>query len=578
MQRPDASATGIPWLDGNGSPSFYSAAAGIYSSTHPPVLLPSDPSLSLVSHLFARLPLDDPRAPSLVEAATAATVSRADLRRVVFSLAAGLCRRFGVRRGSVVVLLLPNSVVFPVAFLAVLAAGGVATTMNPSSAPAEIAARVRATGASLVLASREGVAKLPPFAAPVVLVPESLDFSAADDQHVFASFRALLDYDTTGAETAAPEVGQDDAAAILFSSGTTGRSKGVVLTHRNLIAMVELFVRFEASQYARGACEIVYLAALPMFHVYGLSLFAVGLLSLGTTVVVMKRFDVGEAIRAIERYKVTHLPLVPPVMAALVRATAAGAPPLASLVQVSCGAAPTSATLIHDFLEAFPHVDFIQGYGMTETTAVGTRGFNTSKHKKYTSVGLLAPNTHAKIVHLESGSCLPPGSSGELWLHGPGIMKGYLNEDDDDACPRKDGWLRTGDIAYFDSDGYLYIVGRLKDTIKYKGFQIAPGDLEEVLMHHPEILHVAVTSAEDKEAGEIPVAFVVRKSGSTLSCMQVMEYVAKQVATYKRVKKVMFVDAIPKSAAGKVLRRLLKDSVHASAAASNTAACSSSKL
>ncbi|KAG8086768.1 hypothetical protein GUJ93_ZPchr0010g9636 [Zizania palustris] len=313
--------------------------------------------------------------------------------------------------------------------------------------------------------------------------------------------------------------------------------------------MVELVVRFEASQYARGACENVYLAALPMFHVYGLSLFAVGLLSLGTTVVVMKRFDVGEAVRAIERYKVTHLPLVPPVMAALVRATAAGAPPLASLVQ---------------------------GYGMTETSAVGTRGFNTSKHKKYTSVGLLAPNTHAKIVHLESGCCLPPGSSGELWLHGPGYLNG--GGDDDDACPRKDGWLRTGDIAYFDSDGYLYIVGRLKDTIKYKGFQIAPGDLEEVLMHHPEILDVAVTSAEDKEAGEIPVAFVVRKSGSTLSYMQVMEYVAKQVATYKRVRKVIFVDAIPKSAAGKVLRRLLKDSVHASAAASNTAACSSSKL
>ncbi|KAG8086767.1 hypothetical protein GUJ93_ZPchr0010g10845 [Zizania palustris] len=174
MPQPDASAAGIPGSVGSSSPSFYSATSGIYSSTHPPVLLPSDPSLSLVSHLFARLPLDDPRASSLVEAATAATVSRADLRRLVFSLAAGLCRRFGVRRGSVVVLILPNSVVFPVAFLAVLAAGGVATTMNPSSAPTEIAAQVRATGASLVLASREGVAKLPHLAAPVVLVPESL--------------------------------------------------------------------------------------------------------------------------------------------------------------------------------------------------------------------------------------------------------------------------------------------------------------------------------------------------------------------------------------------------------------------
>ncbi|KAF0901009.1 hypothetical protein E2562_037424 [Oryza meyeriana var. granulata] len=584
MQRDAIAARNAGCSNGSAfpPPSFYSAAAGIYSSVHPPVVLPSDPSLSLVPYLFARLPLADPTAPSLVDATTAVSVSRADLRRLIPSLAAGLRRRHGVRKGSVVLLLLPNSVVFPVSFLAVLAAGAVATTMNPSSSPTEIAAQARATGASLVLASRDGAGKLPPLAAPVVFVPEILDLSATaaddDDKRVFAAFRALLDDGETAKTLAPAAVGQEDAAAILYSSGTTGRSKGVVLTHRNLIAMVELFVRFEASQYARGARENVYLAALPMSHVYGLSLFAVGLLSLGATVVVMRRFDAGDAIRAIGRYKVTHLPLVPPIMAALVRAAAAGGVPpseVASLVQVSSGAAPTRATLIHEFLQAFPHVDFIQGYGMTESTAIGTRGFNTSKHKKYISVGLLAPNMHAKIVHLESGSCLPPGSPGELWLHGPGIMKGYLN-DDDDVCTRKDGWLRTGDIAYFDSDGYLYIVGRLKDTIKYKGFQIAPGDLEEVLIHHPEIVDVAVTSDEDEGAGEIPVAFVVRKSGSTLSCVQVMEYVAKQVAPYKRVRKVIFVEAIPKSAAGKVLRRLLKNMLDD---ASSTSSCSvSSKL
>uniref|UniRef100_A0A0D9X4A8 4-coumarate--CoA ligase n=1 Tax=Leersia perrieri TaxID=77586 RepID=A0A0D9X4A8_9ORYZ len=511
--------------------------------------------------------------PSLIDAATASTLTRADLRRLVPTLAAALRSRHGIRKGSVVVLLLPNSLAFPVTLLAVLAAGGVVSPMNPSSSSAEIAARVSSTAASLVIASPDSARNIPPLAVPVVLV---------SDHHAdHRAFEQLLDGDGGDGErieTIAAGVGQDDAAAILYSSGTTGRSKGAVLTHANLIAMVELFVRFEASQYAaasrtRGVRENVYLAALPMFHVYGLSLFAVGLISLGTTVVVMRRFDAGEAVRAIGRYGVTHLPLVPPIMAALVRAAAAGGvspAEVASLVQVSCGAAPTRASLIRDFLQAFPHVDFIQvGYGMTESTAVGTRGFNTAKHKKYTSVGLLAPNMHAKIVHLESGSCLPPGSPGELWLHGPGIMKGYLNGDDD-SCTRKDGWLRTGDIAYFDSDGYLYIVGRLKDTIKYKGFQIAPGDLEEVLIHHPEILDVAVTSADDEEAGEIPVAFVVRKSGSNLSCMQVMDYVAKQVAPYKKVRKVMFVEAIPKSAAGKVLRRLLKDTLDSAAASASS--------
>ncbi|CAM0956003.1 unnamed protein product [Alopecurus aequalis] len=555
--------------DPNTNSTFYSAATGLYDSTHPPLPLPADPDLSLVPHLFSRLPLhhhSPPHSPPcLLDAATAASLSRADFRRLVSAFAHGLRRTHHIRAGAVVLLVLPNSIVFPVAFLAVLAAGGVATTMNPSSSRAEIADRLRDTRPSLVLTSPDNAAKLPPSASPVVLVPHT--FPSADDE--FAPFRALLDFDAGATdEFPSAEVGQDAAAAVLYSSGTSGRSKGVVLTHRNLIAMVELFVRFEASQYARPACDNVYLAALPMFHVYGLSLFAVGLLSLGSTVVVMRRFDVGETVRAIHRYKVTHLPLVPPIMAALLRAKTVGALPLESLVQVSSGAAPLSGRLVQDFLKAFPHVDFIQGYGMTESTAVGTRGFNTSKHKKYASVGLLAPNTHAKIVDLETGFCLPPGSCGELWLHGPAIMKGYLN--DEDTCTKKDSWLQTGDLAYFDSDGYLYIVDRLKDAIKYKGFQIAPADLEAVLVQHPEIVDVAVTSAEDEEAGDIPVAFVVRKSGSPLTCMQVMEYVAKQVSPYKKVRKVIFVEAIPKSAAGKVLRRLLKDSLHLDIAASKS--------
>uniref|UniRef100_A0A0E0R2Y3 4-coumarate--CoA ligase n=1 Tax=Oryza rufipogon TaxID=4529 RepID=A0A0E0R2Y3_ORYRU len=526
--QPDAAATAHPSL------SFYSAATGLYSSLHPPLPLPSDPSLSLVPHLFSHLPLHHHSL--LVDAPTAATLSCANFRRLVSSLAAGLRRRLHIARGSLVLLLLPNSLTFPVAFLAVLATGAIATTMNPSSAPAEIAARLRDTAPSLVLVSTHNAAKLPPLAAPLVLVPDTFQQQHDDDQFDFF-FHALLETDPETPVEVGVGVGQDDAAAVIYSSGTSGRSKGVVVTHRNLIAMVELFVRFEASQYTRPARDNVYLAALPMFHVYGLSLFAVGLLSLGCTVVVMRRFNVDDAVKAIRKYKVTHLPLVPPIMSALLRAN----PPLE--------------------LDSL-----LQGYGMTESTAVGTRGFNTCKHKKYASVGLLAPNMHAKIVHLESGSCLPPGSYGELWLHGPAIMKefcfvtGYLN-DDDDAFTRKDGWLRTGDIAYFDSDGYLFIVGRLKDTIKYKGFQIAPADLEAVLIRHPEIVDVAVTSDEDEEAGEIPVAFVVRKSGSTLSCTHVMEYVAKQVASYKRVRKVIFVEAIPKSAAGKVLRRLLKDSL-----------------
>lgn len=341
--------------NGNATANFYCAATGVYASTFPPVPLPADPSLSLVPHLFARLPRTRPRAPALIDAATSEAVSRADLRRLVSSLAAGLTRRLGLRAGDVVLLLLPNSIAFPVAFLAVLAAGGVATTMNPCSTPAEIAARVREASPAIALVTRENAGKIPRFGVPVVLVPDSFDLDGAPE---FAQFRALLD---SGAAAAAPPaVGQDDAAAVLYSSGTSGRSKGVVLTHRNLIATAELFVRFEASQYARPACDNVYLAALPMFHVYGLSLFTVGLLSLGSTVVVMRRFDATDAINAIGRYRVTHFPVVPPIMAALVAVARTAAMPLDSLVQVSSGAAPASGKLIQGFVKAFPQVDFIQ--------------------------------------------------------------------------------------------------------------------------------------------------------------------------------------------------------------------------
>ncbi|KAF9617402.1 hypothetical protein IFM89_036323 [Coptis chinensis] len=370
-----------------------------------------------------------------------------------------------------------------------------------------------------------------------------------------------------------PVIHQQDTAAILYSSGTSGVSKGVVLSHGNLIAAVELFVRFEALLHNENfpILENVYLAAIPMFHVYGLSLFALGLLSLGSTIVVMRKFNGDEMVRAIDRYKVTHLPIVPPILMALTRAKALGRCDAGSLKQVSSGAAPLSMKIIHDFLQSFPGVDFIQGYGMSESTAVGTRGLNKGKFRKYTSVGLLAPNMQAKVVNWNSGSCMPPGNSGELWLKGPGVMKGYLKEADaTKSAVDKDGWLHTGDIVHFDGDGYLYILDRLKEMIKYKGFQIAPADIEAVLMSHPEILDVAITGYTDDEAGEIPVAFVIKKPGSKLSQEDVMDFAARQVAPHKKVRKVVFTHSIPKSPAGKILRRQLRYKNEASEVTSPT--------
>ncbi|KAK9921594.1 hypothetical protein M0R45_030098 [Rubus argutus] len=473
-------------------------------------------------------------------------------------MASGL-RKMGISKGDVVLLLLPNCIYYPIVFLGVLYAGDIATTMNPLSTVIEIKKQVADCNACLAFTGPETVDTLQALGIPAIPVPENVILiSKAEVFSVFYKLiRSKLDL--------APRlvIKQQDTAAIMYSSGTTGGSKGVVLTHRNLIAAVELFVRFEASQYDYTSLENVYLAIVPFFHIYGLSLYVMGLLSLGSRIVVMKKFDVDDVVKAIDRYKVTHFPLVPPILAALTKKVAKdveAAHSLQSLKQIASGAAPLSMKIIQDFVQVLPHVDFIQGYGLTETTAVGTRGFNTETLRNHSSIGLLAPNMQAKVVDWKTGSPLPPTSSGELWLHGAAIMKEYLNNVKATMSTIDgDGWLHTGDIVYFDKDGYLHIHDRLKEIIKYKGFQIAPADLEAVLINHPEIVDVAVTAAMDEECGEVPVAFVVRKNGSELSREAVMDYISGHVAPHKKVRKVVFTNSIPKSAAGKILRRELRN-------------------
>ncbi|KAI3833040.1 hypothetical protein MKX03_021318 [Papaver bracteatum] len=535
------------------SSEWFCAETGIYNSKHKPIQLPETQHLDVVSFIFSH---KHDGFTALIESQSGFSLSYSILQQLVKSMASGL-HKHGISKGDVVLILLPNTIFFPIVFLSVLSIGAVATTMNPLSSLSEIKKQISTCTAVLAFKLSDKMPELRNLGLGVIDVP--LDFESLRVP-AYSFFNQLLSSDSSLAPC--PCINQDDTAAILYSSGTSGMSKGVMLSHRNLISVVELFVRFEALQYESRlrSSKNVYLAAIPMFHVYGLSLFVMGLFSLGCSIVVMRKFDVNEMVRAIDFYRVTHLPVVPPILMALTRIKALVGCDLGSLKQVSCGAAPLSRKTIGDFLQSFPHVDFFQGYGMTESTAVGTRGFNTEYIQKYTSVGLLAPNTQAKVVHWDTGLCLSPGKSGELWLRGPGVMKGYLN----DTVATKltvdeEGWLHTGDIAYFDQDFHMYILDRLKDTIKYKGFQIAPADLEAVLISHSKILDVAVTAHKvNEEVGEVPVAFVVRRLGSELSEDDVINFVAAQVSPYKKVRKVVFIDSIPRSPAGKVLRRLLK--------------------
>ncbi|KAF5815632.1 putative AMP-dependent synthetase/ligase, AMP-binding enzyme domain-containing protein [Helianthus annuus] len=532
---------------------WYSDQTGVYSSKHPPVSLPQDTFLDVVSHVFSH---KHNGKTALIDAASGFSISYPELQRLVKSMASGL-HQMGVSKGDVVLILLPNSVYYPVILLGVLYLGAVVTTMNPFSSFSEVKKQTLGTHVTMAFTLVDKVDELKSLGIQTVVVPENVPFDAT---HVrFKRFYKLI----SGDHGLVPRrtVRQDDTAVILYSSGTTGASKGVVLSHRNLISGVELFVRFEDSCYPLVPEENVYLAVIPMFHIYGLTLFNLGILSLGTKIVVMKRFIPDEMVRSIDRYGVTHFPGVPPLLTALTKA-AKGAlgRSLKSLKQVSCGAAPLSTRTIEEFMTYFPQVDFIQGYGLSESTAVGTRGFNTRDLQNYTSAGLLAPNTQARVVDFVTGLYLPPGKTGELWLSGPAIMKEYLNDvEATSSTIDKDGWLHTGDIVYFDQDGYLHIVGRVKEIIKYNGFQIAPADLEDVLATHPAILDAAVTGVRDDEAGEVPVAFVVLKPGAEASESSIIDFVAKQVAPYKKVRRVIFVKMIPRSAAGKILRRELKE-------------------
>lgn len=348
---------------------------------------------------------------------------------------------------------------------------------------------------------------------------------------------------------------QSNTAAILYSSGTTGRVKGVELAQRNLIALIAGFyhVRNEKKTETRP----ISLFTLPLFHVFGFFML-LRAVSMAETLVLMPRFDFEKMLAAVEKYRVMYMPVSPPLVVAMAKSELTEKYDLSSLETLGCGGAPLGKEVAERFKARFPNVEIVQGYGMTETAGAAARTLGPDESERYGSVGRLSELFEAKIVDPSTGEALPPGRQGELWLRGPMIMKGYVGDKEATAETfSPDGWLKTGDLCYFDSDGLLYIVDRLKELIKYKAYQVPPAELERLLLSHTEIADAAVIPYPDEEAGQIPMAFVVRKPGSSITEYQVMDYVAKQVSPYKRIRRVAFVSSIPKNPSGKILRREL---------------------
>lgn len=335
-------------------PDWYSPETGIYSSKHSLIALPTDPFLDIVSFIFSH---QHDGVTAFIDSSSGYSISYSKLLPLVQSMASGLHHHLGVSQGDVVLLLLPNSVHFPIIFLSILYLGAIVTTMNPQSSMLEIKKQIADCSVRFAFTLLEKVDKVKNLGVDAIGVPENMELDA--EKIDFSPFYKLIGGQF--GKVPRPVIRQQDTAAIMFSSGTTGVSKGVVLTHGNFIAMIELFVRFEASQYDYSSLKNVYLAVLPMFHIYGLSLFVVGLLSLGSRIVIMKRFDASEVVKVIDNYGVTHFPVVPPIMTTLTRrAKGVCENSLKSLKQVSCGAAPLSRKTIEEFLGALPQVDFIQ--------------------------------------------------------------------------------------------------------------------------------------------------------------------------------------------------------------------------
>lgn len=530
--------------------SGFCAATRTYHSVRtagalPPESLPA----TAAAYAFSLLPSPLPDRPALVDAATGIAVSYPSFLASVRSLAAGLWSSLGLRPGSVALVVAPSRLDVPVLHFALMSIGAVVSPANPASTAEEYAHQVALSRPVVAFAAPEVAAKLPGQVRCVVL--------GSDEYERLSS---------SGAGAAPPPVAvkQSDTAAVLYSSGTTGRVKAVAITHRNLIALICSHAenRDKVAAEATEAGEeppppAVTLLPLPLFHVFGF-MMVLRSVSMGETAVLMERFDFVAALRAIERYRVTLLPAAPPLLVAMIKSEEARRRDLSSLLVIGVGGAPLGREVAERFAAVFPDVQIVQGYGLTESSGSVASTVGPEESLAYGSVGKLASHLQAKIVDPATGEALGPGQRGELWVRGPVVMRGYVGDDKATAeTVDSEGWLKTGDLCYFNEDGFLYIVDRLKELIKYKGYQVPPAELEKILQSHPEIADAAVIPYPDEDAGQLPMAFIVRQPGSNLTGQQVMDYVAKHVAPYKKVRRVAFVSAITKSPAGKILRREL---------------------
>jgi acyl-CoA synthetase (AMP-forming)/AMP-acid ligase II len=483
--------------------------------------------------------------PALIDGPSGRVLTYGQLAAGVEHFAAGLTAR-GFRRGDVLALFMPNLPEFAVAFHGTLAAGGVVTTVNSLATVQDAEYQLRNAGARVLITVAPFLDRASPAAALVGI--EHL-FVVGETPGV-TPLSALLD--AGGSAPAIELAPARDVAVLPYSSGTTGFAKGVMLTHRNLVANL---IQTAAVQHVVAADRII--AVLPFFHIYGMQVVMNLALWQGATLVTMPRFELEPFLALPQAHRITRAFVVPPLVLALAKDPAVDRYDVSSLREMMSGAAPLDAALETACARRMGCA-LIQGYGLTEASPVTHAASAESDAARPGTIGRLLPNTECRIVDPASGGDLGLGEDGELLIRGPQVMSGYLNNPDATAATLDAaGWLHTGDIGRADADGYFTIVDRLKELIKYKGFQVPPAELEAVLRTHPAVGDAAVIPIPDEECGEVPKAFVVLRR--EVPPQALLAYVAERVAPYKKLRAVEVIDVIPRSPSGKILRRVLKE-------------------
>lgn len=495
-------------------------------------------------------------------------ISYRELGDMIDRFAAALVRRYGIRKGDRVGIMLPNCPQNVIATVGAQRAGAIPVQFNPMYTPREIEYQAKDSGCKVLLFLdlfwpkvkeagvvdryiRTSIADYLPFPLSLLYKLKAKPPKISDKEA--ASFTDLLRESTSGFEPIAVQV-HEDPAVLLYTGGTTGVSKGVVCTHANITANI---LQIKEWLQRPEATHDTVLVILPMFHSYGFTAALGYALASGCTCILVPKFEARDVLKLIQKYRPTSFPGVPTIYTALLQDPEVSKYNLKGIEFCVSGAAALPVELMQRF-EALTGSSILEGYGLTEASPV-THSNPLKGRRIPGSVGLPYPDTDVRIVDMETGADLPPGKEGELVIRGPQIMKGYWNKPEETAKVLRDGWLYTGDIARMDEDGYLYIVDRMKDMIISGGFNVYPREIDEILYQHPAVLEACSVGVPDSYRGESVKSFVVLKQGAGATEQEIIDFCRQRLAAYKRPAEVEFVPELPKSTVGKILRRVLAE-------------------